>query len=532
MLTGCVPWPADLAERYRAAGYWRGELLGDVTRRWAQIDPSRIALVAGAVRLSYADLDRRADRIAAGLAALGVGMRDRVVVQLPNTPEFVCVTLALFRLGALPVFALTPHRRSEIEYLCEHAAAVAYIVPDVLQGFDFRVLAREVRSSVSSLRHVLVAGEAGEFLPLDGIDAEPSALPRPDPSEVAFFLLSGGTTGLPKLIPRTHDDYAYQVRATAESLGFGEEGVYLASLPLAHNAALGCPGLLGTLRAGGRVVLTPSPSPDDVFPLLAREGVTLTTLVPSLVNLWVEATQWLDVDLSRVLLQVGGAMLDPKVGRQVIGPLGGRLTHWFGMAEGLLSFTRLDDPEDVVVGTQGRPLCADDEIRVVDEGDREVAPGETGQLLTRGPYTLRGYYKAEEHNAVTFTPDGFLRTGDLVRITPRGDMSVEGRIKDVINRGGEKVPAEEVETHLLAHPAVRGAAVVAMPDALMGEKTCAFLVTTHGLTLRELKQFLGTRGMADYKMPDRIEIVDSLPSTNLGKTNKVALRAALAREAD
>lgn len=529
MLKGCTPWPADLAARYRAAGYWQGERLGDVTRRRAAETPSRVAVVAGARRITYAELDTRAARLAAGLAQLGIGMHDRVVVQLPNVPAFLKVTLALFRIGALPVFALPQHRSNEINYFCAHAQAVAYVVPDVLQGFDYRTLARDTRNAVPSLRHVIVAGDPGEFLALDAIDAEPASLPEPDPSDVAFFLLSGGTTSLPKLIPRTHDDYAYQLRATAAALGFDERGVYLASLPMAHNAALGCPGVLGTLRAGGRVVLAPTPSPDDAFPLLASEGVTLTTLVPSLVNLWVEAAEWLEVDFSRVLLQVGGAMLNRNTARTLVGPLGGRLTHWFGMAEGLLSFTRLDDPEDVVIGTQGRPLCPDDEIRVVDEADRNVAPGETGELLTRGPYTLRGYYDAAAHNAVTFTSTGFLRTGDLVRISERGDMSVEGRIKDVINRGGEKVPAEEVETHLLTHPDVRNAAVVAVPDALLGEKTCAFLVTSRGVTLREIRDFLGARGMADYKLPDRIELLDALPSTNVGKINKVALRASLAR---
>jgi 2,3-dihydroxybenzoate-AMP ligase len=531
MLPGCVPWPDEFADRYRREGYWQGETLGQLLRVRAQTDGQRTALVTEARRWSYAELDARADRLAAGLRRLGVGAQDRVVVQLPNVPDFVLLCIALFRLGALPVLPLPTHRRSEITYLCEYTEAVAYAIPDVYHGFDYRTLARDLCRTGAPVEHVLVAGEPGEFIGLDEVDADPEALPAPSSSDVALFLLSGGTTGRPKLIPRTHDDYAYQLRATAEALRVDEHGVYLAALPIAHNAALGCPGVLGTLRAGGKVVLASNPSPDEVFPLIEREGVTLTTLMPPLVQLWLETAPFFAVDLSRLVLEVGGAKLSPEVARQVRPKLGCVLTHWFGMAEGLLTYTRLDDPEDVAVFTQGRPLCPGDEICVVDELDREVEPGEIGQLLARGPYTLRGYYKAPEFNATAFTTDGYFRTGDLVRITPSGYLVVEGRLKDVVNRGGEKVSAEEIEEHLLAHPLVRNIAVVAMPDGIMGEKTCAFVIPGgEALTLGDLQTFLRERGLADYKLPDRLELVDSFPQTSVGKVSKAELREAIARQ--
>jgi 2,3-dihydroxybenzoate-AMP ligase len=201
------------------------------------------------------------------------------------------------------------------------------------------------------------------------------------------------------------------------------------------------------------------------------------------------------------------------------------------MAEGFLSYTRVDDAPDVIVLTQGRPLCPADEIRVVDALDYDVKPGEVGELLQRGPYTLRGYYKADEYNSTAFTSDGYLRTGDLVRITASGNMVVEGRLKDVINRGGEKVPAEELESHLLAHPGIRQAAVIPIADPVMGERICACVVCHSGkVTLEELKNFLRLRGLADFKMPDRLKIMDTLPHTSLGKINKGALRDAIARE--
>ena len=534
MLPGCTPWPADVAASYRRSGYWRGERLGDLTRAWSAREPERVALVTRDRRVTYGELDHRADRLAAALARLGIAAGDRVVVQLPNVPEFAMISLALFRLGALPVYALLPHRRSEIEYLCRHTEAVAYVIPDVVLGFDHRALACQVRATCPTLAHVIVAGdpgEGGDLLAMAGLDEAPRELPPPDPEDVAFFLLSGGTTGLPKLIPRTHDDYAYQLRATAEALGFDERGVYLTSLPVAHNAALGCPGLLGALRAGGRVAMALAPSPDQAFPLIARERVTLTTLVPSLVLLWLETAPLLRADLSGVLLQVGGAMLAPAVAAQVKPVLGCRLSHWFGMAEGLLSFGRLDQPDAVLLSTQGTPLSPADEIRVVDDHDLDVPRGEVGQLITRGPYTLRGYYRAEEHNRVQFTADGFLRSGDLVRIDADGNLVVEGRIKDVVNRGGEKVSAEEVEGHLAHDPAIAAVAIVAMPDPALGERTCAFVVPAGAEppTLADVRRLLRERGIADYKLPDQLEVIERLPLTSVGKIDKNQLRARAAR---
>lgn len=518
-----MSWPDGFAARYRELGHWTGATLGGVLREAVARRPDRVAIVCGSRRLTYAELDARADRMAAGLRAMGIGAGDNVVVHLPNVAEFAVLSFALFRLGARPVYALPAHRRNEISYLCAHSEAVAYVIPDTHAGFDYRELAAQVDGP----RHVLVAGDPGPFTALSDVDADPVDLPEPDPASVALFLLSGGTTGLPKLIPRTHDDYAYNLRASAEVAGLDQDCVYLAALPIAHNFALACPGLLGALHAGGTVVLSPSPSPMDAFPLVERERVTVTALVPSVALLWMEAAKFARRDLSSLrLLQVGGAKLKEEAARRVGPALGCALQQVFGMAEGLLCYTRLDDPEEVVVTTQGRPLCPDDEIRIVDPDGAEVAPGELGQLLTRGPYTLRGYYRAEEHNARAFTADGFYLTGDLVRRTPTGHLVVDGRVKDTINRGGEKVSAEEVENHLLAHPAVHDVAVVGYPDDLLGERTCAFVLPrAEPPTLAELTAHLRARGLADYKLPDRLEVLEEFPYTAVGKVSKKDLAA-------
>jgi len=520
-MEGFTPWPEEFVSRYIAEGYWSDRLLGDVLRG----DPDKVALIAGDRRLTYAELDRRAERTAAGFHRLGIRRGDRVVVQLPNTPSFIVVFLALVRLGAAPVLALPAHRHSEIGYLCELAEAKAYIIPDRHGGFDYRELARSL-----NVEHVIVDGDAAEFTPLASLDADPVPHEKPDPADVGVFLLSGGTTGLPKLIPRTHRDYVYNLEASAEVCGWSADMVYLVVLPVAHNFALACPGVLGTFSVGGTVVLASSGAPDEAFGLIERERVTHCAVVPPIALLWLDAATWSGEDLSSLrLLQVGGAKLAAEPAAKIPEVLGCKLQQVFGMAEGLLNYTRLDDPPELVETTQGRPLSPADEIRIADPETGEPVPeGEVGELLTRGPYTLRGYYRAPEHNARSFTPDGFYRTGDLVRRLPSGHLVVEGRAKDQINRGGEKIAAEELEGHLLAHPAVHDAAVVGVPDPVMGERTCAFLVARGTPpTLREVKDFLRDRGVADYKWPDRIEVVDSFPRTPVGKVSKTMLAAML-----
>lgn len=534
MLPGCTAWPKEFVDLYRKTGCWRGETFGQMLRERAAKYGDQLAVVGGDARWSYKELDTRADRLAAGFLKLGIKPMDRVVIQLPNIVEFFEVCFALFRIGALPVFTLPAHRSSEITYFCEFTEAVAYVIPETHSGFDYRKLARHVQNKVPTLRHVIVVGDSEEFMALSDVYADPAdvSLPQVSASDVAFLQLSGGSTGLPKLIPRTHDDYIYTLRMSAEICGLDETSVYLCALPVSHNYPLSSPGVLGTLYAGGRVVLAPRPSPDDAFPLIEREQVTITGLVPPLALIWLEAASSRHDDLSSLrVLQVGGAKLSPEVARRIKAVFGCILQQVFGMAEGLVNYTRLDDPDEIVVQTQGRPMSPYDEIRVVDKDDREVEPGQVGMLLTRGPYTIRGYYKGEKHNAKAFTPDGFYRTGDLVSVTQSGYLIVEGRVKDQINRGGDKIAADEVENHLLAHSGVFDAAVVSMPDTFLGERSCAFIIprgTTP--TAAELKSFLRERGLAAYKIPDRVEFVDSFPLTGVGKVSKKELREAIANK--
>ncbi|WP_292036418.1 MULTISPECIES: (2,3-dihydroxybenzoyl)adenylate synthase [unclassified Brevundimonas] len=524
-------WPDDMAALYRAKGYWRGETFSQVLRSRAEAQPDAVAVVGMDQRWTYGDLLEKAEAAAAGFLALGLKPGDRVVVQLPNLPEFLSVIFGLFRAQLIPVYALPAHRSTEIVHFVARAEASAYVVADRHEGFDYRILARAVQGEIPDLRHVVVVGEAEEFAAFDDFLADPAILPvtDADPSSVAFLQISGGSTGLSKLIPRTHDDYLYSVRESADISGLEPESVYLTALPAAHNFPMSSPGYLGALYVGATVVMVPSPSPDACFPLIEREGVTITGLVPPLALLWMQAASRKAHDLSSLqVLLVGGAKFLPEAARRVRTELGCTLQQVFGMAEGLVNYTRLDDDESLIVETQGRPISPDDEILILDDAGAPVLEGEAGDLLTRGPYTIRAYHNEPGANARSFTDDGFYRTGDVVRRTPEGYLVVMGRATDHINRAGEKISAEEVEDHLLAHPAVFDAAVVSVPDEYLGERICAFVIP-RGDAPRgvELKAWMRQRDIAAFKVPDQIVFVEDFAVTAVGKVSRRELRAAL-----
>jgi mycobactin salicyl-AMP ligase len=533
-LNGFVPFPPDRAARYRAAGYWTGRTVDSILSEAAQRWPTRAAVLDAsqtphqAQRLSYAELDERADHAAAGLAALGIARGDRVLLQLPNGCEFAVALFALLRAGAIPVMCLPGHRAAELAHFAAVSEAKALLIADTAGGFDYRPMAQRLLQDHPALRHVIVDGESGSFVSWSQVCAQRGQRPAPsnaDPASPALLLVSGGTTGTPKLIPRTHDDYVYNATASAEVCGLTGDDVYLVALPAAHNFPLACPGLLGAMTVGASTVFTIDPSPESAFDAIARQGVTVTALVPALANLWAQATDWEPVTPTSLrLLQVGGARLETDDARRIRETLTPGLQQVFGMAEGLVCYTRPGDPPEVVDRTQGRPLSADDELRVVDDTGRPVTPAAEGELLVRGPYTFNGYFRAESDNARCFDPDGFYRSGDLVRQHADGYLEVTGRVKDVIHRGGETIAAGDLEEHLRAHPAISSAAAVALPDPYLGEKVCAAVVFAgNPVTLTELNDYLDQRGVAKHARPDVLTGMSSLPATAVGKVDKKAI---------
>ncbi|WP_376712548.1 salicylate synthase [Photorhabdus aballayi] len=500
---------------------WNGKTLDQQLAGWSGIWGDKTALIYQEQQLTYRELHQSAERLASGLFRRGVRRGDNVMVQLPNRISFVVTCFALFRLGAHPVLLMPTQRTHDVHALCQIARPVAYIIPDCIHDFDYREMAREIAASCPDLKHIIVDGVAEEFTALASIDDEPANIPGPSYGDIAVLLLSGGTTGTPKLIPRTHDAYTYDFVLSARLCAVTTESVYLAVLPVAHNFTLGSPGILGTLSQGGSVLLSDTASCDEAMPLIEQYKVTHLALVPALARLWEQARDWEQSDLSSLrCLQVGGGRLTPELAEQVIARLG-PLQQVFGTAEGLLCYTRLDDPHEVIINTQGRPLSEEDEIKIVDANLQPVAPGEVGELITRGPYTITGYYRAEQHNTVAFTTDGFYRTGDLVRMTSDGNLIVEGRIKEQINRSGEKISTQEVETLLLQHPDIDDAVVISVPDELLGERTCACLPNNGNQPEPvQIEEFLQQKGVQRHKIPDQWLFVPYWPLTTVGKIDK------------
>lgn len=536
LLRGFVPFPADRAETYRRAGYWTGRPLYSLLTDAVARRPEHPAVVDPAGALSFADLSARADRVAGALAGLGIRPGNRVLLQLPNSVQFAVAFFGLLRAGAVPVMCLPGHRAAELGHFADVSGAVALMIPDRAGGFDYREMAAQVTADRPALRHVIVDGDPGPFLSWSELCARDDSAPDVgpiDPSSPALLLVSGGTTGLPKLIARTHDDYVYTAVASARACHFTPDDVYLVALPAGHNFPLACPGMLGAMTVAATTVFTADPSPEAAFALIDRHRVTVTGLVNALGKLWAQACEWEPVlPTSLRLVQVGGSRMSPEEARFILERLTPGLSQIFGMAEGMLNFTRPGDPVDVVLHTQGRPMSPHDEMRVVDEAGGEVAPGEEGELLVRGPYTLNGYYRADEANARSFSPDGFYRTGDRVRIFAdgplAGNVEVTGRIKDVIHRGGETVSATDLEDHLLTHPRIYAAAAVALPDEYLGEKMCAAVVFRgKPLTLAEVNGFLDERGASAHARPDALVAMPSLPMTAVGKVDKKQIVAQL-----
>ena len=544
MLDGFVPFPDDYVRKYREKGYWEDRTLSDTFDEVFEKYADRVAICDAATEVTYEQLNGRARNLALNLLDAGLKPGDNVVLQLGNVLEFVYVYFALLKINVRPVLALHTHRYRELRQFAEIAGAAAIFTADRAKDCVFSDIVDRIESECVKLRLKFMLGDVAagyhSIAELIRVDATRDASELRtiqqaiDPCDPALFLLSGGTTGIPKLIPRTHNDYVCNSKLAIKATGIDSETVLLAVLPIAHNLPLACPGLQGCLLQGARVVLHTSTRAEQVFELVQKYGVTHIHVVPALLIMWMHDPLIKNYDLTSIrVIQSGGQRLQPET-RLLTERLLVNCTvqENFGMAEGMLMYVRLDDPPEVRLETVGRPVCEDDEVMLLDEDDELVEFGEVGEFCARGPYTLRGYFNAAEHNARAFTPDGFYRSGDLMRQHASGNYMVEGRKKDLINRGGEKISAEEVENLILGHPKVKNVACVAMPDPVLGERMCAYVILHRGerLTLEELKETLMGHEIAKFKLPERLEVVDEFPLSTFGKVSKKDLAAMITEQ--
>ncbi|BBG00956.1 MULTISPECIES: (2,3-dihydroxybenzoyl)adenylate synthase [Pseudonocardia] len=531
-----VGFDPERAGAYRAAGLWGTATIPQELHRVALAHPDRDAVVAPGARLSYRELDRRSDLIAAGLLRTGLEPGDPVLFQVHNTAAAVVAWYAVLKAGLVPVATLAAHRAHEIGEISRRVGAVAHLV-EAGGKFDLAGFAVEQALDHPTLRYLLVIGDDPRGTGLDALAVtDPSAArelvagiqDRIDPDDVAVLQLSGGTTGVPKVIPRRHAEYWYNAAAYAESWGWTPDTRVAHLIPVIHNAGVVC-AVHGPHSVGAALVLGP-PDLDVSLPLMADERVTHVLFGHGHFGA-VDHPGFAGAAVALEQVVLSGSKVPPALFDRLeeLGLWSGQL---FGMGEGLFLTTRPGAPRAARAETVGTPLSPHDEIRILEPGTEDpVADGGTGELCCRGPYTLPGYLAAPEHNGRAFTSDGFYRTGDLAALrTIDGDrfVSIEGRIKDVINRGGEKINAEEIELLLLRHPRIRAAAVVAMPDRRLGERTCAYVVVDgEELTLDQVRAHFAGLGVATFKWPERIEHRPEIPRTGVGKTDKKRLHAEI-----
>lgn len=537
-----VDYPDDRAERYRHSGAWTDRPIADRLQDSVNRYGDRTGVVTDAASLTYADMGRRTDQIAAALLDLGLRPGDPVLFQVTNRIETVLAWYGCLKAGAVPVATLAAHRGHEIGHISRAVGAVAHVVESGL-SYDLVAFARQQAEGHPTLRTILTIGapaaadtHAVESLGVD-IDVA-SARARVeqvqagiDPLDVCTFQLSGGTTGVPKVIPRRHVEYWDNARLYAERLRWTEDTRVAHLIPLIHNAGITC--ALHAAHSVGATLVLATPDAESAFRLLARERATDVLIGHG----HFQAVTSPAFDEARPHLRnviLSGAKPNPDLFARADGGDEQWAGQLFGMSEGLFTVTPMDAPEVARATTVGTPVAEDDEVRILEPGaETELADGDVGELSCRGPYTIPGYFDAPDHNSTAFTSDGFYRTGDLARIALIDGvryLSIEGRIKDLINRGGEKINAEEVELLLVKHPSIANAAVVAMPDPRLGEKTCAYLVAVDGnpVSMPDIQAHLDGLGVAKFKWPERLEWVSALPQTNVGKIDKKQLRADVA----
>jgi len=535
-IKGFIGYKKEDAEKYTKFRWWPGITLGDMLDKASDLYPSKEVLVDDRSRLTYSQLREKVDRLAIGLIKLGIKQGDPVLLQLPNWSEFVYSYFALHKIGAVAVLLLPRHTQIEINHFCSLVKARAWIVPEKYRKIDYLPIIDGVVKANPQLEYViLVRGKANaRFISLERLiqDADLSqdnirelADRRPDPTEVANILSTGGTTGLPKAAPRTHNDSICEAEYKSRAREQTSNDICLITIPLEHN--LGMAAMNGTIFNFGKLVLLDSTRPEDFCTTVQREKVTCAPIVPTLAMRVVNLDGLKNYDTSSLKkLYTGGEKTPPEVIRGIFEKLGCTCIIAFGMAEGPQLSTRLDDDLDTILNTTGRPSCPYEEYKVIDQDERELPPNTEGELVAKGPGIFTGYLKAPEENKKAFTHDGFFRTGDLAIIDDRGYVKITGRIKDVIIRGGENISPIEIEGLIIQHPDVEDVAVIGMPDKELGERACAYIKPVPGAkpSLEDIISFLKSKGASVLQLPERIEFIDSIPLTKIGKADKKALR--------
>ncbi|MBN2124040.1 MAG: AMP-binding protein [Deltaproteobacteria bacterium] len=544
LLEGCRPYEKEDAERYDRFRWWMGITLGDILDRAADIQRDKEAFVDGKTRLTYGEAREKTDRLAVALIHLGIEPLDRVLVQLPNWNEFVFAYFALQKIGAIPVLLIDRYRQFEINHLIRLTGATYWIVASRYRKTDYAPIIQDVLKEHPELKRVITVRGKRDRKPYASLDdlIEEGQLTkdnlallserRPDPMQIAHMGPTGGTTGAPKIVPRSHNSLVTGVDFCSKSWDQSIDDINLLAGPIGHDLTFS-KGFLGAVMTLGKVVFLDSVTVAEICETVEREKATSVIWVPTLAQRMLQYEDLGKYDLSSLkkMHSAGGAS-HPDLVKEVVERLKMTFYNGYGATEGMTTITRTSDGLDTICSTVGRPTCPYDTYKVIDPEGRELPLGAQGELVLKGPGVFTGYYNNPEENEAAFTNEGFFKTGDVARIDDKGYITLTGRIKEMINRGGESISATEIERLITRHPDVAAVAVIAMPDPDMGEKVCAYIQPKAGmkLTLDGIIAFLKEQKASVLQLPERIEFIDAMPYTGAEKVDKTSLRADIEKK--
>ncbi|MBN2402941.1 MAG: AMP-binding protein [Spirochaetes bacterium] len=543
-LKGFTPYKKKDAEQYNKFRWWSGLTFGDVLDRAADIHPAKEAFVDMISRLTYGEAREKTNKLAIGLMDLGIQPLDRVLIQLPNWNEFVYAYFALQKIGAIPVILIDRYRQFEINHLLKLTQAKSWIVAFKYKKTEYLPIINDVINEHPELKNIItVRGEKDQkrFSSMERLIADADlndtnlarlAKRRPDPMQVAHMGPTGGTTGAPKIVPRTHNSLITGIEYCSKSWDQSNLDVNLLVGPIGHDLTFS-KGFMGSIIMMGKVIFLDSTDDKDICEIIQKEKVTSLVWVPTLAQRMLQYEDLGKYDLSSLRkMHCGGGASHPELIKNVMEKLKMKFHNGYGATEGMTTITRVTDDLDTICHTVGRPTCPYDTYKVIDQNGNALPTGSAGELVLKGPGVFTGYYNNPEENKNVFTKDGFFKTGDVAMIDENGYIKLTGRIKEMVNRGGESISATEIERLIVCHPGVVAVAIIPMPDPFMGERVCAYIEPKKEvkLTFDDIISFLKGQKASVLQLPERIEFIDSMPYTDAEKVDKKSLRADIERK--
>jgi len=525
----------ETRDRYTSSGYWGKPTLVDLWERNALLYPYREAVVDSNRRVTWAQAKTWCDRIALGLLELGIKRDEVIASQLPNTVETLLLMRALEKAGILGLPILTTMRHSEVEYILKSVNARGMVILPEYRNFSYYQMLQDIRPKLPALEHIFVIGD--DLLPgtksLNDMAEKPLEKQyAPDylrqkwigPYDIRTLRTTSGTTGIPKIIEYLNSEWLIG-RMDADRWKMTIEDVTLAMAPIIGGPG-GGPTHWAAPHVGAKAVMMEKFDAKEALKIIERERVTIAAGVPAQMAQMVAHPDLDKHDISSLRgFFIAGAPCTYNLARQCEQTMGCKIIGAFGSLDiGRLTSASVDDPLEVRLLSVGRAYPGD-EVKIVDDSGNEVPSGEVGEITWRGPTALGSYYRDLERTSKTRggEPDGFIPTGDLGKLDEQGNIYITGRKKDLIIRGGQNISPMEIENLLFTHPKVLNVAIVPMPDPVMGEKVCAYVIPKEGMEFGfdEMVCFLKDKRIADYKLPERLEITDKFPMAGDGqKVNK------------